>query len=49
MVEKRLFGFLAIGQDAAKVEKRHGDEAVAKEKVLEVDKGEEANNRGFGV
>lgn len=42
MVEKRLFGFLVVSQDPPKIEKWHGDEAVAEEKVLEVHEGEEA-------
>lgn len=41
--KERLFAFLVIGQNAAKVKKRHGYKAVAEKKVFEMDKGEDAD------
>jgi hypothetical protein len=48
MPEKRLFGCLIIGQNAAEVKKGHGDKGVAEEEMFEVDEGEEADELGIG-
>ena len=45
MIEKRLFGFLVVCQDAPKIKEGHGNEGVAKKNVLEMDHGEETDDR----